>query len=255
MRSGVASTSSFRFWLHGSLLLNLILFALPGVADSPTCKASKLLDQALSTYGQTPKPNLEVLSSIRFFKEGKQNNSKTLRELYQFPSRIRFEYQTDNTIAIVGTDGHHTWRATEHGSTFQRPAHFIVPLRLRNLSAILKQARSASAHVECLPGANHNLQRLLITLPTKEMIFLDLDPQSGLVYYYQGESPDTGSTDVIEVTILEWKQVSGVWVASHFETRVGGHLATKTKMQRAKLPPHIPTSLFIPPHKMPANHQ
>ena len=218
-------------------------------AETPDCQAKLLLKRATQTYGQAVRSNLEIHSTLQFFKAGKETESKRLREVYKFPAQIRFEYRTENSVAIVGTDGHHSWKATKSGPTYQRPEHFTVPMRVRYFSSMLTLAATPTAKVECLPGARDGRERLLITLPSTEMVFLDIDPQTGLIYHYQGESPDTGQTDTIEVNIRRWEKHMGVWVASEFETRVGGKMVTRTTLIEAKTPGHLPSHLFSPPHQ------
>jgi hypothetical protein len=220
------------------------------VSAKPThnqiCDSLKTLNKAHATYSDSEPQFLHIQSRLTFIRRGGATTTKRFSEFYQFPDRARFEYQDANTSSVVATDGVHSWRATKQGPAMQRSEHFTVPIRMRNFGSLIRESISANAESECVQELDNSLQRILVTLGKREMILLDIDPVTGLIHRYQGESPDTGKSDMIQIEILEWKKIQDTWVAAKFNTSVNHIIVTRNEFVAAEFPSTIPSAVFRP---------
>jgi hypothetical protein len=229
---------------QGVLRLVFVLVCLSAAAaEASPCDKADVLGRARRAYPAPGPKSLEMSSSLKLHIDGRVEK-KTFIERYRFPEMARFEYQGPVSVLVLGTNGKAVWRLTPEGPVPHSPGHFELPRRLRSFAWVFSSV--TDAQVECVPGGREGTTRLLLTRGVDEMILLDIDAE-GRVPRYEGESPATGATDVLQIDLDDWRRVGGHWVAYTVTTRVNGQPYAESKAESVRTDSDIPPSLFAAP--------
>jgi hypothetical protein len=219
-----------------------VLFA--ASASAQPCEKADVLARARRAYPAPGPKTLEVSSALRLHGEGGRIEKKRFIERYRFPDSARFEYHGPVSVLVLGDNGRKAWRLAADGPVPTSRTHFELPRRLRSFAWVFGSV--TDAQVECVPGGREGTSRLLLTRGAAEMILLDIDGE-GRVRRYEGESPATGDSDVLQVDLDDWRRVDGHWVAYTVTTRVNGAPYAESKAESARADSDVPPSLFTPP--------
>lgn len=233
--------------MHLALGVGLALLLAPAATATP-CDAQALINKALGAYHPSGKrlTSLRASGSLTLHTAHGMMQPQLL-EQYIFPGKARLEYGSGRTTTVMATDGRRAWSIDKRGPTWSDKGHFTVPERLRDLGRLLADAKQQGGG-ECLKGADGALQRVLVTPDGKEMIMLDIDPATGLVHRYEGESPGTtGKADIIRVQLGDYRTVDGFPIAFSLDTEVNGEPVTTTTLQSAEVNKSLGSPLFTRP--------